>query len=817
MARAADEVGLGVARAAESLRDEGAVAQRRRVPALVSQAAARFGGRRVVLQRPGVVAQLLVRRPERVQDVGPPLLVPQPGLQGQRPHQVVVGGARAVAQDVGASPEKKPGPRVVGVELHCLLQSLRRIRVVSLRGLGGGQVQTRFRVEREAGRELRVQPLGFFRLLLQERQPRARAKPEAGVPGAGDRDGCARRAHRLLVAPQSLVRGGEGLVRGAVSRVGRDGALEGRDRGDIVPDEQPCASFLERAGRFEGGRAGAVLGRPPALAELQPQRVAEIPTAAKQALGRRALAALRVVASQTRRVASPQTGFDPEPLPGAPNPSRDQAVDSPEPGELSEGPLVVFAGGDPQVRQAAPQPKRVEDAQAGVLGKSGGQHVRHSGAGPRQRGIGRVVGEGQHRQRVCRRGRGRRCGAGSGRTRGPVAPHEPGGAGGDGGREHGQRRAACAARDPDPRASALEVAQETTDVAVPPGGAAFEAPADDPAHPNWRRDTEILEVAGPARQALREHLGLGAPVERELARERLEENDSQRVDVSAAVHRFSGDLLGGQVVGRPDHGPGPRAPVSRKRSRHAEVGDERPVLGGDEDVGRFQVPVHDPGGVGLFEPFRDLTRDLERALEGKRAVPLQNLAQRTAVDEVHRQESEILVLADVVDPDDAAMRDLAGENELAAEALDDGWVGREVGPQDLQGDRNAELLVERPVDHPHPAEAHQPVQPVAARDQRPRSETPRDVDVRLRRVGGGGGRPGAITRAGGTLGRQRHPPVALMTGRRVPRRPSPTGPGARDRRGFAPADRKRSPLRCRTRRPAAPEAPESDARCGSRR
>ena len=306
-------------------------------------------------------------------------------------------------------------------------------------------------------------------------------------------------------------------------------------------------------------------------------------------------------------------------------------------------------------------------------------------------------------------------------------------------------------------------------------------------------------------------------MKRELTRERLEENDAQRVDVGAAVHRFPGDLLGSQVVGCADHGPGPRAPVPRERPRHAEVGDERPVLRGHQDVGRFQVPVHDPGRVGLFEPFRDLARDPERALEGERAVPLQDLAQRSAVDEVHRQESELLVLADVVDADDAAMRDLPGEHELAAEALDDGRVGREVGPQDLQGDRNAELLVERPVHHPHPAQTHQPVQTVASRDQRPRSETPRDVDVRLRRVGGAGGRPGTITRAGGTLGRQRHPPVALMTGRRVPRRPSPTGPGGRDRRGFARADRRRQPLRCRTRRPAAPGAPESAARCGSRR
>ena len=66
--------------------------------------------------------------------------------------------------------------------------------------------------------------------------------------------------------------------------------------------------------------------------------------------------------------------------------------------------------------------------------------------------------------------------------------------------------------------------------------------------------------------------------ERRRAAQRLVEHDAEGVDVGAGVDRLALDLLGGEVLGGAEHGPG-RGEVGRRRGLgDAEVGDQHPPV-----------------------------------------------------------------------------------------------------------------------------------------------------------------------------------------------------------------------------------------------
>ena len=88
------------------------------------------------------------------------------------------------------------------------------------------------------------------------------------------------------------------------------------------------------------------------------------------------------------------------------------------------------------------------------------------------------------------------------------------------------------------------------------------------------------------------------------------------------------------------------------------------------------------------------------------------------------------MLSDVVDADHVLVADLAGEPQLAAEALDDSGVAPQVRAQDLQRRLDAELLVARPIDDAHSSDAGDARHSIPAGDESARRKPARDVDAR---------------------------------------------------------------------------------------
>ena len=140
--------------------------------------------------------------------------------------------------------------------------------------------------------------------------------------------------------------------------------------------------------------------------------------------------------------------------------------------------------------------------------------------------------------------------------------------------------------------------------------------------------------------------------------------------------------------------------------------------------------MHDPGIVSCLQRLGELPDNADGPIDGQGAVTIQELEQRLAFHVPHRQESQALALANVVETDDVAVRDLTRQHYLAAEAFDPLRFLAEVGPQQFQRDLYAERLVARAIDHAHPPDASEHDDAVAASDERARSEPPLCVDLR---------------------------------------------------------------------------------------
>ena len=201
-------------------------------------------------------------------------------------------------------------------------------------------------------------------------------------------------------------------------------------------------------------------------------------------------------------------------------------------------------------------------------------------------------------------------------------------------------------------------------------------------------------------------------VERRLAGQELVEDDSERVEVGARIDLASLGLLGREVLRRPDDrarlGHLARAGAGDPEVRHLHA-----ALAVDEDVVRLDVAVHDPVPVREAQRREDLARVLDRDVDRRGAAADDQLLERAAVEELHRDVVGVLGLAAVVDRDDVRVVERGGVLRLAAEALDELVVVPVAAVEDLDRDAAAELLVFGEVDVGHPAGAELALDPVA--------------------------------------------------------------------------------------------------------
>ena len=205
--------------------------------------------------------------------------------------------------------------------------------------------------------------------------------------------------------------------------------------------------------------------------------------------------------------------------------------------------------------------------------------------------------------------------------------------------------------------------------------------------------------------------------ERHLAGEELEEHDAERVDVGLGVDVAALRLLGRDVVAGSEHGAGRGLLRGRlHRARDPEVGHLRLALAVQEDVLRLDVAVDEPVLVREREAARDLDRELERTVDGQRAVSDDHLLQVVAGDVLEDDVGAAVGLAAVDHGDDVRVREPGDELCLAGEAVDDVLVRRQPLVEHLERDGSLEHAIVGPEDARHASGADELLELVAIRD-----------------------------------------------------------------------------------------------------
>ena len=84
--------------------------------------------------------------------------------------------------------------------------------------------------------------------------------------------------------------------------------------------------------------------------------------------------------------------------------------------------------------------------------------------------------------------------------------------------------------------------------------------------------------------------------------------------------------------------------------------------------------MDDAARVGVVECIGDLAQQYDRAFERQRAGRAQKLEQRIALDQLHDEEVDVVLLANIEDLDDVRVAQRGRDLAFADEALDDALV-----------------------------------------------------------------------------------------------------------------------------------------------
>ena len=189
-----------------------------------------------------------------------------------------------------------------------------------------------------------------------------------------------------------------------------------------------------------------------------------------------------------------------------------------------------------------------------------------------------------------------------------------------------------------------------------------ETALDGPAERSRGAGGELRDRLGVFADDRSERLRRRRPLEGSLSCRHLVEDRAERELVGAEVEGLAARLLGRHVADGAENGARPRFLDCRgalaaslrlvsQQLGQAEVEDLDVAVPGHHHVLGLQVAVDDAGRVGLAEAVGNLKRDIEQA-PGRQRSFVQELPQRLALDELHRDVDRGVRCADVVDRDD---------------------------------------------------------------------------------------------------------------------------------------------------------------------
>jgi hypothetical protein len=165
--------------------------------------------------------------------------------------------------------------------------------------------------------------------------------------------------------------------------------------------------------------------------------------------------------------------------------------------------------------------------------------------------------------------------------------------------------------------------------------------------------------------------------------------------------------------GRAGHG---QALVLVGRTGQTQIAQLGAAVGGQQDVLRLHVAVHQAAGMGVGQPPRHLRRNGRRTLRLDPPLALDQRTERLALHVLHGEVVVTVGLADVDARDDVGMTEPAGRPRLALEPPHKTRIAGQTGRQDLQRHHPVHRYLTRLVYRTHPAAPDARQQLVAAND-----------------------------------------------------------------------------------------------------
>ena len=205
-----------------------------------------------------------------------------------------------------------------------------------------------------------------------------------------------------------------------------------------------------------------------------------------------------------------------------------------------------------------------------------------------------------------------------------------------------------------------------------------------------------------------------------LAGEDLVEHQAERVNVAGRRDLLAGKLFGRHIGGRAVADL-VRLNLAAQR-RQPEIRNQDLAAAIEHDVGRLQIAMQHSLVVRGGEAGAQLARDFQGLVRGQTADAAHQRPEVFAIHVFHGQELHAVEFADVVNPADVGMGDLARDANLVAEALERARVPGGSLRKKLQRDRLAEFEVGGAIDFAHAAPAEQGDDAIALEQQRARRE-----------------------------------------------------------------------------------------------
>ena len=154
----------------------------------------------------------------------------------------------------------------------------------------------------------------------------------------------------------------------------------------------------------------------------------------------------------------------------------------------------------------------------------------------------------------------------------------------------------------------------------------------------------------------------------------------------------------------------------------AEIGYADVALAVEHHVGRLEIAVQHAALVRRGKPGANLARDVDRLVLLDAPDSSDQRGEILAVDVLHCQEAAAVGLAEVVEPADILVRHLSGDAQLVVKLGQRRRTVRGALGEEFQRDGMIEREIFGAVHLTHPAATEQRDEPIAAGDDRARSE-----------------------------------------------------------------------------------------------